>query len=61
LLIITAIAKTTDWQRLSEGFVPIRRKEVENDKAGMVCALHLLIYDIDGSTGIRGTRYGKEG
>lgn len=37
------------------------RKEVANDKAGMVCALHLLIYDIDGSTRIRGRRYGKEG
>lgn len=56
-----ALAKTTESQRLSEGLELIRRKEVRNDKAGMVCALHLLIYDIDGNTGIRGRRYGKEG
>lgn len=56
-----ALAKTTESQRLSEGLELIRRKEVRNDKAEMVCALHLSVYDIDGSTRIRGRRYGKEG
>ena len=56
-----ALAKTTESQRLSEGLELIRRKEVRNDKAGMVGALHLSVYDIDGSTRIRGRRYGKEG
>ena len=58
---LMAWAKTIESERLSVGFEPIRRKEVRNDKAGMVCALHLSVYDIDGSTGIRGRRYGKEG
>ena len=56
-----ALAKTTESQRLSVGFEPIRRKEVRNDKAGMVCALHLSVYNTDGNTRIRGRRYGKEG
>ena len=54
-----AFAKTTDWQRLSEGIMLIARKEVRHEQAGMVCAHHLYYNDSDGSTRIRKDAYGK--
>ena len=55
-----AFAKTTDWQRLSEGIVLIGRKEVRrHEQAGMVCAHHLYCHNRDGSTRIRKETYGK--